>query len=223
MYKILPILLFASLLAVNKEHVIRTGQGTLTTSLISQTLLVQGELVLDSDIAVHGIQFDIKYNPLEIKSVTPLQISEYKVLLTDMSDSLLRGLIYSELGKALPTNIKYNFVNADGFNGVSTIQFTDFIAADRHGNSIDIQVKSYDIDFSGLTESERKKINNVQDVLDLIKEYKPDCILNSAGIVGKPNVDWCETNQLETIKGNTILPIIIAEACQKKNIYLLFP
>ncbi len=66
-----------------------------------------------------------------------------------------------------------------------------------------------------------KKINNIQDVLDLIKEYKPDCILNSAGIVGKPNVDWCETNQLETIKGNTILPIIIAEACQKKNIYLL--
>ena len=66
-----------------------------------------------------------------------------------------------------------------------------------------------------------KKINNLQDVLDLIKEYKPDCILNSAGIVGKPNVDWCETNQLETIKGNTILPIIIAEACQKKNIYLL--
>ena len=66
-----------------------------------------------------------------------------------------------------------------------------------------------------------KKINNIQDVLDLIKEYKPDCILNSAGIVGKPNVDWCETNQLETIKGNTILPIIITEACQKKNIYLL--
>ena len=107
MYKLLPILLFTSLLAVNKENVIRIGQGTLTTSLISQTLLVQGELVLDSDIAVHGIQFDIKYNPLEIKSVTPLQISEYIVLLTDISDSLVRGLIYSELGKALPTNIKF--------------------------------------------------------------------------------------------------------------------
>ena len=66
-----------------------------------------------------------------------------------------------------------------------------------------------------------KIIENVQDVVDLIEEYKPDCILNAAGIVGKPNVDWCETNQLETIKGNTILPIIIAEACQKKNIYLL--
>jgi len=66
-----------------------------------------------------------------------------------------------------------------------------------------------------------KRVNNVVDVLDLIEEYKPDCILNTAGTVGKPNVDWCETNQLETIKGNTILPIIIAEACQKKNIYLL--
>ncbi len=66
-----------------------------------------------------------------------------------------------------------------------------------------------------------KIVESVEDVLDLIEEYKPDCILNAAGIVGKPNVDWCETNQVETIKGNTILPIIIAEACQKKNIYLL--
>lgn len=66
-----------------------------------------------------------------------------------------------------------------------------------------------------------KIIKSIDDVLALIEEHRPDAILNAAGIVGKPNVDWCETHQLETIEGNTILPIIIASACQKKNIYLL--
>ncbi len=66
-----------------------------------------------------------------------------------------------------------------------------------------------------------KKVHTIEDVLDLLKKHKPDVVLNAAGVVGKPNVDWCENHQIETIKGNTILPIIIAEACQKENIYLL--
>ncbi len=66
-----------------------------------------------------------------------------------------------------------------------------------------------------------KIINSTQEAIDLLQEYKPDVVLNAGGIVGKPNVDWCENNQLETFKGNAILPIILAEACAKKNIYLL--
>ncbi|MBU1203212.1 sugar nucleotide-binding protein [Patescibacteria group bacterium] len=66
-----------------------------------------------------------------------------------------------------------------------------------------------------------KIVETVEDVEKLIDEHQPDAILNAAGIVGKPNVDWCETHQLETYQGNTILPLIIAEACQKKGVYLL--
>lgn len=58
-------------------------------------------------------------------------------------------------------------------------------------------------------------------VLALIEKHQPDAVLNAAGVRGKPNVDWCETHQLETIVGNTKLPILIAEACQEKNVYLL--
>jgi len=65
------------------------------------------------------------------------------------------------------------------------------------------------------------RINSKEDVLKLLDEHKPDAVLNAAGVRGKPNVDWCEDHQLETILGNTKLPIIIAEACQEKNIYLL--
>ncbi|EKD49332.1 MAG: hypothetical protein ACD_63C00180G0013 [uncultured bacterium] len=66
-----------------------------------------------------------------------------------------------------------------------------------------------------------KMINSVKDVEQILDKYKPDVVLNAAGIVGKPNVDWCETNQAETMWGNTVLPIMIAAACQKKKKYLL--
>ena len=64
-------------------------------------------------------------------------------------------------------------------------------------------------------------VNSKEDVLNLIDKHKPDAILNAAGTTGSPNVDWCETHQLETIVGNTKLPIILAEGCQEKGIYLL--
>lgn len=66
-----------------------------------------------------------------------------------------------------------------------------------------------------------KRIKTVEDVLGLLDKHQPDAVLNAAGVVGKPNVDWCEDHQLETIAGNTVLPIIIAEGCQKRGVYLL--
>ena len=66
-----------------------------------------------------------------------------------------------------------------------------------------------------------KIVHTEEDVLALLDEHRPDVVLNSAGIVGKPNVDWCETHQLETIAGNTVLPITIAQACAKRGIYML--
>ncbi|TAN32671.1 NAD-dependent epimerase/dehydratase family protein [Patescibacteria group bacterium] len=66
-----------------------------------------------------------------------------------------------------------------------------------------------------------KFIKTTEDVLTLLDEHQPDSVLNAAGVVGKPNVDWCETHQTETIAGNTILPLLIAEACQKKVVYFL--
>ncbi len=66
-----------------------------------------------------------------------------------------------------------------------------------------------------------KKIYTVEDALELLDEHKPDVVLNAAGVRGKPNVDWCETHQVETMEGNVKLPINIAQACQQRNIYLL--
>ncbi|HBU27632.1 TPA: hypothetical protein DEB00_00770 [Candidatus Uhrbacteria bacterium] len=59
------------------------------------------------------------------------------------------------------------------------------------------------------------------DVLKELETHQPDVVLNAAGIKGKPNVDWCEDHQMESIRGNTILPLEIADACAQKNVYLL--
>lgn len=59
------------------------------------------------------------------------------------------------------------------------------------------------------------------DALDEIRKFQPDVVLNAAGIKGKPNVDWCEDHQLETIQGNTLMPILLAQACQEAGVYLL--
>jgi dTDP-4-dehydrorhamnose reductase len=66
-----------------------------------------------------------------------------------------------------------------------------------------------------------KRVTKLEDVLEFIDEHKPDAVLNAAGKTGKPNVDWCETHQMETIMGNTHLPILIAQACAMRNVYLL--
>lgn len=66
-----------------------------------------------------------------------------------------------------------------------------------------------------------KIIKTEADALAILDEHRPDAVLNAAGIVGKPNVDWCETHQLETVMGNTVLPLILAAACAKRGAYLL--
>src|SRR3989339_1607311 len=66
-----------------------------------------------------------------------------------------------------------------------------------------------------------RHIETRQDVLELLDRFQPDAVLNAAGVTGSPNVDWCETHQLETMVGNTKLPITIAEGCQERGVYML--
>jgi 3,5-epimerase/4-reductase len=64
-------------------------------------------------------------------------------------------------------------------------------------------------------------IETRQDAIDEIERVNPDVVFNAAGIKGKPNVDWCEDHQVETMRGNTILPMILADACAQTGKYLL--
>lgn len=52
----------------------------------------------------------------------------------------------------------------------------------------------------------------------LLREYRPDFVINAAGFAGKPTVDACEIRRAETLEGNTVFPLIVAEACAEAGI-----
>lgn len=63
------------------------------------------------------------------------------------------------------------------------------------------------------------RTDNKADVLEEIAKYKPTHILNAAGVTGRPNVDWCETNRVATIRANVIGSLNIADICEEQNIH----
>jgi dTDP-4-dehydrorhamnose reductase len=50
-------------------------------------------------------------------------------------------------------------------------------------------------------------------LLRLLRELRPEFLINAAGYTGKPNVDACELHRAECLFGNAVLPGRIAEAC----------
>ncbi len=52
----------------------------------------------------------------------------------------------------------------------------------------------------------------------LLKEKRPDFVINAAGFTGKPNVDACEVQRAETIFGNVVVPLRIGEVCAELGI-----
>jgi len=78
----------------------------------------------------------------------PQAISGFMVEYNELDDGLIRGLIFSLQGNALPENLSFEFINAEGFDGTSTIEFKDIILAGSTGNSVDVEAQSYDISFS---------------------------------------------------------------------------
>ncbi|MEN9403211.1 MAG: dTDP-4-dehydrorhamnose reductase [Verrucomicrobiota bacterium] len=50
-------------------------------------------------------------------------------------------------------------------------------------------------------------------LLALLRELRPEFLLNAAGYTGKPNVDACELHKADCLFGNGVLPGTIAQAC----------
>lgn len=62
-----------------------------------------------------------------------------------------------------------------------------------------------------------QKISSYQDLLAIVKKYKPHTLINCAGYVGKNNIDDCEKAIDECLLANTFLPIWLGElACRTK-------
>lgn len=65
------------------------------------------------------------------------------------------------------------------------------------------------------------RIEELSKVRAELERVKPDVVVNGAGKTGRPNVDWCEDNKMETLFGNVTAPLILAKACEELGIYMV--
>jgi len=64
------------------------------------------------------------------------------------------------------------------------------------------------------------RIENREDVAKELDEVKPSHVLMSAGITGRPNIDWCEDHKPETVRTNVIGTLNVADLCNIRNIHV---
>nr|XP_010933908.2 bifunctional dTDP-4-dehydrorhamnose 3,5-epimerase/dTDP-4-dehydrorhamnose reductase [Elaeis guineensis] len=49
----------------------------------------------------------------------------------------------------------------------------------------------------------------------------PTHVFNAAGVTGRPNVDWCETHRVETIRANVVGTLTLADVCRERGLVLI--
>jgi len=64
------------------------------------------------------------------------------------------------------------------------------------------------------------RIENREALAKELDEVKPSHVLMSAGITGRPNIDWCEDHMPHTIRTNVIGTLNVADLCNDRDIHI---
>lgn len=108
-------------------------------------------LTINSEKEVMGLQFDLKYNPNELKfnGATSL-LDGFTFECKDKGDGQVRGLMFSMSGDKLNIQdisslIEFDFKPAPNFIGDGKVEFTNLIIAGENGESIDVVLPSFTV------------------------------------------------------------------------------
>jgi len=63
------------------------------------------------------------------------------------------------------------------------------------------------------------RIENREAVEKELTDFKPTHVLMSAGITGRPNIDWCEDNKPATIRTNVLGTLNVVDLCSSHGIH----
>ena len=77
-------------------------------AFVDETVMFVVPEVIDVDDN-YGLTLNIKFNPLEIKSVTPHPISNIEMFSKKKTDSLIYVVLFHSKAKRLPNVFKFNF------------------------------------------------------------------------------------------------------------------
>lgn len=75
-------------------------------------------------------------------------------------------------------------------------------------------------DFGHIVYNAKSRLENRESVEKEIHQVKPDYIINSAGIIGKPTVDWCENHKEETLRANVLGLLNLVDIAFLYNIHV---
>ncbi|KAI5393998.1 trifunctional UDP-glucose 4,6-dehydratase/UDP-4-keto-6-deoxy-D-glucose 3,5-epimerase/UDP-4-keto-L-rhamnose-reductase RHM1 [Lathyrus oleraceus] len=67
----------------------------------------------------------------------------------------------------------------------------------------------------------RGRLQDRRSVLEDVKRVRPTHVLNAAGVTGRPNVDWCESHKVETIRTNVVGTLTLADVCKESDLYVM--
>ncbi len=87
------------------------------------------------------------------------------------------------------------------------------------GNAISAELTRQGLPFKTLRRGEAD-FDDSASLTAAIKTSGATAVINSAGYTGKPNVDACEQDKTECVRGNVILPGKLREACESLGIPL---
>lgn len=67
----------------------------------------------------------------------------------------------------------------------------------------------------------RGKLQDRKSLVDDIRRVKPTHVFNAAGVTGRPNVDWCESHKVETIRTNVVGTLTLADVCKEEGLLMI--
>lgn len=67
----------------------------------------------------------------------------------------------------------------------------------------------------------RGRLEDRKAISEDIRRVKPTHVFNSAGVTGRPNVDWCESHKVETIRANVVGTLTLADVCKENELLLV--
>jgi dTDP-4-dehydrorhamnose reductase len=65
------------------------------------------------------------------------------------------------------------------------------------------------------------RLENRAQIEEDIARVKPSHVFNAAGVTGRPNVDWCESHKVDTIRANVVGTLTLADVCKQHNLLLV--
>ncbi|KAG9456046.1 hypothetical protein H6P81_000554 [Aristolochia fimbriata] len=67
----------------------------------------------------------------------------------------------------------------------------------------------------------RGRLEDRVSVVDDLRRVRPTHVFNAAGITGRPNVDWCESHKVETIRVNVAGTLTLADVCKEAGLLVI--